>query len=82
MLTTPEQRRVNLQATSTDFVAFRNSAQTRELVALLDAMIDQYHADLASVKPERLLYVQGALAQVMALRALACSDSLHLSPLI
>lgn len=81
MMPSPEQRRAAIQAATADFVAFRASHQTRSLIALFDALIAQYFADLATVKPERLAHVQGALAQVIALRNLACQDNPHLSPL-
>lgn len=78
---TPEQRRAALQAATIDLLAFRASHQSTSLVALLDALEAHYFADLAAIKPDRLAYVQGALAQVIALRNLICQDNPHLSPL-
>jgi hypothetical protein len=75
------QRRAQLQAATDDFITLRSSHQSQMLLALLNALIAQYHADLAVVKPERLGYVQGALAQVMALRQLICEGNANLSPL-
>ncbi len=82
MTASADERRARLQAATHEFLAYRGTNQTRELLCLLDALVAQYYADLATVKPDRLGYVQGALAQVLALRNLLCQDNPHLSPLV
>lgn len=51
-----------------DLLAYRGNGAFTEMVALLDALDACYAEEMLTVKPEQLLYKQGAAAQVRVLR--------------
>lgn len=56
---------------------YRASEATRQLIKLLDVLIEDTLSDLAHVAPDRLLYTQGALAQLTALRRAIVDPAQH-----
>lgn len=58
----------------------RATLPMRQLVALMDALIDSHLLDLASAPPERLAYKQGAIRQLQNLRDVLLDDNPNLSP--
>lgn len=80
MMRTTEQRRVELLSCANAFLAYRNSDQMRCFVGLIEALLRDHMADLTNVKPEGLLFKQGAIRQLQSLRDIVCSDSPHISP--
>lgn len=76
---TPEQRRAAILEETTALRAYRAMPQTQILIGLLDALEEDTLADLATVTPDRLLFTQGALAQVRALRVAIGTDDVHRS---
>lgn len=75
-----DERRAAIVTETSDFQAYKGSDQSRQFVRMLDALIDDHLADLATVKVEELRYKQGAIAQLQCLRSVMCSHSPHLSP--
>ena len=63
-----EQRRADITSALDELLMYRNSGGIRELIVLLDVVIDDSLARLATVSPDNLLRQQGALAQLNALR--------------
>ena len=78
-MTTPEQRRDLIAAETAEFLQYRASNQTRQFLALLDAIIADHLADLVTIRAERLTYVQGAVRQLQALREVMVSGNLQRS---
>lgn len=77
---TPEQRRALVATETADFLMYRASNQSAQLVKFLDALIDDHLADLAIVSLDRLQYKQGAIRQLQALRDVLVMDNISLSP--
>lgn len=76
-----EQLRAAVRSELAEFAAYRGSMQARQLLAFYDALIDAQMAELVAIKPDRLLYKQGAIRQLQALRAALIDTSDHVSPL-
>lgn len=74
-----EQRRALVSAETAEYLQYRASNQTKQLLALYDALIDDHLADLITIPPERLQYKQGAIRQLQALRDMMMSENLMLS---
>lgn len=58
----------------------RATLPMRQLVTLIDAVVDAHLLDLATVPPDGLTYKQGAIRQLQCLRAVLLDDNPHLSP--
>jgi hypothetical protein len=77
---TDEARRGAIIQELSELLLFRGSDSVRQLVRLLDALIEDTLADLAFVDPANLQRKQGALAQLMALRRSIVDPGDHASP--
>ena len=64
-----EQLRAEIAIETAALLEYRAMPETKIFLRLLDALAEDQYNELASVKPDRLLYRQGALAQLNALRA-------------
>lgn len=73
-----EQRRTDIALETAEFLQYRPSTQSAQLVRLIDALIDDHLADLAIVPMERLQYKQGAVRQLQALRDVLVADNINL----
>lgn len=62
-------------------LAHRAGASYLAFVKLLDSVADQQLENLADVKPDRLLHVQGALSQLRALRNALATPGGKCSPI-
>lgn len=76
---TEEQLRAAIASETRTFQELRTNYLAQQLLALYDALIDSHLADLATVKPEHLAFKQGAIRQLVCLRAVLLDDSPHLS---
>ena len=56
---------------------YRAMPQTQILLSLINALIEDGLADLATIEPDRLRHKQGALAQLEALRIAVGTDDPH-----
>jgi len=69
-----EKRRARIHAATQELREYRAMPETKLILALLDSLAVDLLEDLATTKPERLQYTQGALAQVRALHLAISSD--------
>lgn len=79
MMRDPEQRRAAIAAESAALLEYRAMPETRILLALLEALAEDYYAELATIKADQLAFKQGALAQVNALGNMIRANSMHRS---
>ncbi|ATQ79224.1 hypothetical protein CR152_32125 (plasmid) [Massilia violaceinigra] len=79
MMRAPEQRRVAIASGSAALLEYRAMPETMILLDLLDALADEYYAELATIKVDQLAFKQGALAQVNALCDMLRTNSVHRS---
>lgn len=71
--------RARIAQESAEFSLYRASSHTRQLAAMYDALIDGLLDELATVSADRLLFKQGALAQLKVLRLALEPSSEHIS---
>jgi hypothetical protein len=60
--------RTQVEKAAGAFIQYRRSEATKELVGLIDALIEQSQFDLLSVSKENLERKQGAVGQLILLR--------------
>lgn len=58
----------------------RSTLPMRQLITLLDVLVDAHLLDLATIQPDRLAYKQGAIRQLQCLRDVLLDDNPNLSP--
>jgi hypothetical protein len=58
----------------------RATLPMRQLIALIDALIESHLSDLITVLPERLEFKQGAIRQLQCLRITLLDDNPHQTP--
>lgn len=58
----------------------RATLPMRQLITLLDTLIDSHLADLVTVTPERLEFKQGCIRQLQCLRTVLLDDNPHQTP--
>jgi hypothetical protein len=75
-----EQRRAAIAHEYGELAMYRGQPAIAQLVALLDALVEDTLSDLASISPESLRYKQGALAQLKALHGAITNPGAHASP--
>lgn len=76
----PDHLRQAIAAETRDLQLLRATLPMKQLVALLDALVDAHLVDLVTLAPEHLGYKQGAIRQLQALRAALLDDNPHISP--
>ena len=74
---TSDQLRALIAAETNAIREYRAMPQTQILLALLDALIEDVLLELATVTPGLLLYKQGQLSQLRALRDAIGTDDPH-----
>jgi hypothetical protein len=58
----------------------RATLPLRQLITLLDTLIDSHLEDLTTIDPDHLRFKQGAIRQLQCLRAVLLEDHPNLSP--
>lgn len=74
---THDQLRSLIAAETAAIREYRAMPQTQILLGLLDALAEDVMHELATVTPDRLLYKQGQLSQLRALRDAIGTDDPH-----
>ena len=74
---THQQLRAAIADNTTAIREYRAMPQTQILLALFDALAEDVLLELATVKPDLLLYKQGQLSQLRALRDAIGTDDQH-----
>lgn len=77
---TNEALRAAIAAEVTELQLLRATLPMRQLITLLDVLVDAHLADLATIQPEHLQFKQGAIRQLQCLRAVLLDDNRNLSP--
>lgn len=77
---TPEQRRAIIMQELDELRAYRTTQPVRQLLKLLDALVEEHSADLITIAPEHLQHKQGAVQQLACLHQAICHDGPHLWP--
>lgn len=80
MLKTAEQRRASTMQELRELRAYRATQAVQQLLKLMEALIEEHNADLATVAPEQLQLKQGAVKQLTCLHRAICQDGPHLWP--
>jgi hypothetical protein len=75
-----EQLRAAIALETAELQMLRATLPMKQLITVIDVVVDAHLADLASIDPERLRFKQGAIRQLQALRAVLLDDNPHLSP--
>lgn len=75
-----DQLRAAIATEVRELQLLRATIPMRQLIALIDAVIESHLADLVTVMPERLAFKQGAIRQLQCLRTVLLDDNPHQSP--
>lgn len=75
-----DQLRTLIAAETRELQLLRATLPMRQLISLIDALIESHLSDLIQVTPDRLTFKQGAIRQLQSLRTILLDDNPHQSP--
>jgi hypothetical protein len=77
---TSDSLRTRVANETRELQLLRATLPMKQLIAVLDILIDAHLLDLATIQPDRLSFKQGAIRQLQCLRDVLLDDNPNLSP--